>query len=280
MSYPLTFPAQNPLDKTQDNIVTVTHPKDALWVIEMHHGADNRLTPTLVDQALKPALDAVERHWRSQWRAVPKDSKDKSGGNGAVIIVGRKDQDKFFSNGLDLSFVPFNGNFFPLTFNPLLERVMKFPIPTICAINGHCFAGGFMLSLACDYRVMTDGSKRNAWLCMNEVDFGAVWPHSFAGILNAKIGDAQVRRKIALEGHRFTPKEALDAGIVDHIVNGNTAAVLAKAEELALTVGVKAQGGVWGLIKNDIYWDALEGIKRDLRASNSLIEDAAAKARL
>ena len=28
-----------------------------------------------------------------------------------------------------------------------------------------------MLSLACDYRVMTDGSSRNAWLSMNEVRF-------------------------------------------------------------------------------------------------------------
>ncbi|KAF8207188.1 ClpP/crotonase-like domain-containing protein [Mycena galopus ATCC 62051] len=272
MSYPLSFPTQNPL-------VTVTHPKDTLWVIELHNGPDNRLVPNLVDHALKPALDAVELHWRNQWRVV-QDAKDKSGGNGAVIIVGRKDQDKFFSNGLDLSFVPFNGNFFSMTFNPLLERLIKFPIPTICAINGHCFAGGFMMSLACDYRVMTDGSKRNAWLCMNEVDFGAPWPHSFAGVLNAKVGDARIRRKIALEGHRFTPQEALSAGIVDHIVSGGTAAVLAKAEELADTVGVKAQEGVWGLIKSDIFWEALEGIKRDPRQSSALLEDAKAKARL
>ncbi|KAJ7722739.1 ClpP/crotonase-like domain-containing protein [Mycena maculata] len=272
MSYPLSFPAQNPF-------VTLTHPKETVWVLELHNGQDNRLTPNLIDLALKPALDAVERHWRDQWRAV-QNSKDKSGGNGALILVGRKDQDKFFSNGLDLTLVPFNGNFFPETFNPLLERLIKFPIPTICAINGHCFAGGFMLSLACDYRVMTDGSKRNAWLCMNEVDFGAVWPHSFAGVLSAKIGDARVRRKIALEGHRFSPKEALEAGIVDQLAGGNTAAVLTKAEELALTVSVKAQAGVWGLIKNDIYWDALQGIKRDPRLSGPLIEDAAATARL
>ena len=26
-----------------------------------------------------------------------------------------------------------------------------------------------MLALCCDYRVMTDGERRNAWMCMNEV---------------------------------------------------------------------------------------------------------------
>jgi Delta3-Delta2-enoyl-CoA isomerase len=47
---------------------------------------------------LKPALDAIEKHWRHGWRAAMK-SKDKNSGGGAVIIVGRRDQDKFFSNG-------------------------------------------------------------------------------------------------------------------------------------------------------------------------------------
>lgn len=46
---------------------------------------------------------------------------------------------------------------------------MKISVPTVAAINGHCFAAGMMLSLACDYRIMTDGSKRNAWITMNEV---------------------------------------------------------------------------------------------------------------
>ncbi|KAF7375154.1 Enoyl-CoA delta isomerase 3 [Mycena sanguinolenta] len=249
MTYPLSLPTENPL-------VTVTHPKDSIWVIELHNGQDNRLIPALVDHALKPALDAVELHWRNQWREA-QNSKDKSGGKGAVIIVGRKDQEKFFSNGQ--SFVTCTPAFF-LTADS---------VPTICAINGHCFAGGFMLSLACDYRVMTDGSKRRAWLCMNEIDFGAVWPHS----------DGRTRREIAL-GHRYEPNEALSVGIVDHIVTGNTNAVLAKAEELALAVGVKAQGGVWGLIKNDLYYEPLKTLKRDPRMSNPQVEDAAAKARL
>jgi len=273
MSYPLSLPVANPL-------ITLTHPTPTLWIIELHNGQDSRLTVDLVDHGLKPALDAVEREWRGQWRVAAKNKEDKEGGKGALILVGRRDQDKFFSNGLDFPSVIVNPNFFPVTFNPLLERLLTFPIPTVAAINGHCFAGGFMLSLACDYRVMTDGSKRNAWLCMNEVHFGAVWPHSFAAILNAKIGDAQVRRKIALEGYRFTPQEALEAGIVDLVRGGDTVAVLETAQEVAERLAGNAKGGVWGLIKDDLYSDSLKALRKNLRITDATVEDAAAKARL
>ena len=64
----------------------------------MHNGEDNRLTSELLNNGLKPALDAVEKHWREGWR-ISQAAKDKDGGKGAVIIVGRRDQDKFFSNG-------------------------------------------------------------------------------------------------------------------------------------------------------------------------------------
>jgi hypothetical protein len=56
------------------------------------------LTAALVDGGLKPALDIVEKHWREQWRTAQK-AKDKESGKGALVIVGKKDQDKFFSNG-------------------------------------------------------------------------------------------------------------------------------------------------------------------------------------
>ena len=72
---------------------------------------------------------------------------------------------------------------------------------------------------------------------------------SFASVLRAKVGDHRLHRKIALEGHRFTPKEALAAGLVDHLVTGNAADILAKAEQLADEVSVNAKEGVWGLIK-------------------------------
>lgn len=63
------------------------------------------------------------------------------------------------------------------------------------------------------------------------------------------MGDQRTQRKIALEGARFTPAEALAAGLLDHVVPGNTEDMLAKASEVAGTVGGLAKGGVWGVIK-------------------------------
>lgn len=258
-------------------ILTVS--KDAqeacLWIIEMHNGEDNRLTHDLINKALKPALDIVEREWREDRRSA------KGDGRGALIIIGRRDQDKFFSNGLDFANATKDPNFFPDTYNTLMKRLITFPIPIVAAINGHCFAGGLILALACDYRVMTDGKGKRAWCCMNEVHFGAPWPLSLAAVARTKVSDARTLRKLALEGHRFTPQEALEGGIIDVIAEGSsTDAVLLAARTLALERAPNAKTGVWGLIKRDIYKQTLKDIGKDNRVVNPGDEDLAARARL
>ena len=139
-------------------------------------------------------------------------------------------------------------------------------VPIIAAVNGHSFAGGMVLAMACDYRVMTDGSKRNAWMCMNEVcpisflhsefklisaqiHFGPALPVAFTALTRSKFPDGRLGRRIFLEGHRFTPTEALEAGLVDHIVGGDTEAVLTKAIELAASIEHLPQFGSYGVIK-------------------------------
>ena len=82
-----------------------------------------------------------------------------------------------------------------------------------------------------------------------QVHFGAAWPYPFGAIVQAKVTDAQTVRKIALEGHRFTPQEAVKFGFVDELVQGDTEAVLNKALELGKKVGEQAQSGVWGVIR-------------------------------
>lgn len=72
---------------------------------------------------------------------------------------------------------------------------------------------------------------------------------SFTAILTAKIADHRLHRKIALEGHRFSATEALQDGILDYIVKGKTADILAKAGEVADKISGNAATGVWGLLK-------------------------------
>lgn len=83
--------------------------QDGLWIIELHNGEDSRLTARLIDDALRPALDMVEKHWVNNRLAG---SQQPIAGEGTLIIVGKRNQDKFFSNGFSYDSVKNNPAFF------------------------------------------------------------------------------------------------------------------------------------------------------------------------
>jgi len=271
----LTFPLELPAGY-QTPFLTLSRPSPVVWQIELHNGVDNRLVKPLINEALRPALQIVEREWRKE-RAEGKAKKDKNAGTAALVIVGRLTQEKFFSNGFDYPSVSGDPGFFSATFDPLLLQLLTFPIPTVAAINGHCFAAGAILALACDYRIMIDGAKRNAWMCMNEIDFGAAWPVSFAALVRAKVSAV---RRFTLEGHRFTPPEARDAGLVDEIVSGGTQGVLKRAREIAEEKAPKAREGVWGVIKAELYRPVTELVRLGIPTMSVVGDESAAQVRL
>jgi hypothetical protein len=82
-------------------VFLVSSAEPTIWVLELHNGQDSRITASLIRDAFMPALDAVERDWRAARRGkdIAKE-KDMSVGAGALVIVGNKSQDKFFSNGM------------------------------------------------------------------------------------------------------------------------------------------------------------------------------------
>lgn len=94
---------------------------------------------------LLPALEHVEQVARTR------------GSNGtpcasALVLTGASTREgasnKFFSNGLDLPKALKTPYFFRDVFGKLLARLITFPLFTVAAINGHCFAGGLCLALA------------------------------------------------------------------------------------------------------------------------------------
>ena len=90
------------LPTASDALVTVSKAHEHVWTIEMHNGADNRLSEPMC-KALASALDIVEQAWRDVWRVAYNDKNDqeKIKGSGALIIIANRKQQKFFSNGFD-----------------------------------------------------------------------------------------------------------------------------------------------------------------------------------
>lgn len=77
-------------------------------------------------------------------------------------------------------------------------------------------------------------------------------------LLRAKLSP-QVARKVLLEAHKFTGKEALEAGIVDAIAPPET--MLEKALELADRVKGKSKMGVFPLLRLELYGEAFRAFQ-------------------
>jgi enoyl-CoA hydratase/carnithine racemase len=133
----------------------------------------------------------------------------------AIVLTG---VGKFFSNGLDLERFGANPSEFSATIEELerfIGRLFLFPAYTVAAINGHCFAGGALISCAFDYRVMRD--DRGFW-CMNEAEIGLTLDEKLWSILNHRLPRATAIIA-ATTAKRFGGPDALQAGIVEAITS-------------------------------------------------------------
>lgn len=123
---------------------------------------------------------------------------------------------KFFSNGLDLEWLQANPSewaTYVTSVQSMFARVLTLPVPTVCAINGHCFAAGAMLALACDYRVMR---TERGFFCLPEVDINIPFSVGMSSLIQSKLTPRAALDAMAT-GFRYDAQAALDAGIVDAI---------------------------------------------------------------
>ncbi|XP_028709785.1 enoyl-CoA delta isomerase 1, mitochondrial [Peromyscus leucopus] len=85
----------------------------------------------------------------------------------------------------------------------------------VAAINGASPAGGCLVALTCDYRIMADNPKYAIGL--NETLLGIVAPFWFKDNFVNTIGHRAAERALQL-GMLFPPAEALRLGVVDEVV--------------------------------------------------------------
>ncbi|XP_052050497.1 enoyl-CoA delta isomerase 1, mitochondrial [Apodemus sylvaticus] len=109
-------------------------------------------------------------------------------------------------------------------------RLYMSNLTLMSAINGASPAGGCLLALTCDYRIMADNPKYTIGL--NESLLGIVAPFWLKDNYVNTIGHRAAERALQL-GTLFPPAEALKVGVVDEVVpedqvHSKTRSVMAK----------------------------------------------------
>lgn len=89
------------------------------------------------------------------------------------------------------------------------------PVPVAAAITGHSPAGGAVMALFCDYRVMAEGSFR---IGLNEVQVGLVVPDPIQAALRRLIGDYRAER-LLVAGAMLESDAAMRIGLVDELAD-------------------------------------------------------------
>jgi Delta3-Delta2-enoyl-CoA isomerase len=156
----------------------------------------NALNPALVTALRSGLADAV------------------AAGRGAVVLSGSPGR---FSGGLDLPELlqlpePALRKMWQEFFG-LMRDLAASPVPTVAALTGHSPAGGTVLAVFTDYRIMAEGAYK---LGLNEVSVGLPVPEVLVRSLAYLVGTRQAER-LAVGGLLLDPGEALKVGLVDAV---------------------------------------------------------------
>jgi len=96
-------------------------------------------------------------------------------------------------------------------FNRCILTLYRFPKPMVARMHGHAIAGGSVLALTADWRVLSEGAK----VGLNEVRVGVPFPYGVSMILR-EAATARVE-EVALFGRNYQGAEAVATGLVHEI---------------------------------------------------------------
>ena len=149
-----------------------------------------------------------------------------NGAQGIVLAGGPK----VFSAGLDVPFLLSLGDDQDALlsawndFFGAARALANCPVPVAAALAGHSPAGGCVLALCCDYRVMADGPYR---IGLNETQVGLVAPEGIQSLLARVVGPHRAER-LLVSGALVEASEALAIGLVDELTGIDEVATRAR----------------------------------------------------
>jgi len=133
------------------------------------------------------------------------------------LVIGSASE-RFFSIGFDIPHLyglsREDFGVFYRAFTEFCLALYTFPKPTAAAVLGHATAGGFILTLACDYRILAQG---HLLMGLNEAKLGVPVPF-FSALVLEKIAGKVHAGNIIDDGEFFLPEDALEMRIADYVL--------------------------------------------------------------
>ena len=184
--------------------------RDDVAVLRIEHGRVGALDLELLD-ALTEAVTTTDR---------------------ALVITGSGSS---FSAGVDLRRILDGGRPYTEEFLAALSRtfraVFDHPRPTVAAVNGHAIAGGCVLALACDLRLMSGGR-----IGLTELTVGVPFPTTALEIVRHALGSRA--DQVVLGAQTWDRERALALGMVDELAEPDQ--LLPRAVTLAAELAARS----------------------------------------
>ena len=219
---------------------------DTVAVIKMVNG-ENRFNPVFNKEFLQ-VFDEIEKDMAVKSVViVSTDAKSWSQGIDLIWMQGRMAEQ-------DLQAI----RSFLYGLNDIFKRILLFPMPVICAINGHAVAGGAILSLACDFRFM---KADKGFFFFSEVDVGIPFIPGMMAFCRKAIPEYKFE-EMMYTGKRYCAPE-MEAHHVVMKACPNEEALMAEAMAFARTFNKKR--GVFGEMKRRMHKHIIDIIDKEDR---------------
>jgi enoyl-CoA hydratase/carnithine racemase len=150
-------------------------------------------------------------------------------------------------------------------FTALCHAMLDFPKPLGAAVEGHAFAGGAILALACDTRVFGEGDYGFA---LNEINLGLVLSRGILQMATAAMGPG-VTRELILEGVTLNPQRAHASGLAVELAPAGSAFERAAARVRALT---EKPPLAFAAVKRLFRETMIQPVEREMESLDTFVE--------
>jgi enoyl-CoA hydratase len=152
------------------------------------------------------------------WRTLASACREVGANPNARVLVIRGTGGEAFSAGADISEFDkvradrASTELYDATYNAAEAAIADVPIPTIAAVKGVCFGGGFGIAMACDLRFANSAAR----FCVPAAKLGLGYNFASLRAMYAKLTPAAIA-DVLFSGRAFNAEEARQLGIVQAV---------------------------------------------------------------